>query len=166
MIYIWNIPSFVEQNIPSFLREDPLLSYVKALLYPIEQAYAGFLSYRVYINKKVKYNGQTIILENLLNDTFDGTLRQIRIINEVREIQNLYIGRHSENKRVYIGRYIESHIQYIGRYAETNVRSYDFIVLVTDTLTLEQELQLKAIVNYYRMAGTRPLFKYVSGTIF
>lgn len=141
-------------------------TYIQVLLTPLERIYLMFMSARVDANKKARYNGQTIILENLLNDMFDAFLRNIRIINQIGTNTNIYIGNAHENQRIYVGNYIEAERVYIGNYAESNRFNYTFIVEVTDPLTPEAEIQLKAVVNYYRAAGTKPLFKYASGTIF
>lgn len=166
MIYLWNITAWVGQMIPRFLNKGNLYLFVKDLLVPLETVYQEFLEYRIAIDKTLQYNGQTIILENLLNDIFDSTLRRIRIINQIHDEEGLFIARAAENQIVYIGRKIDNEPTYIGRYNENSIIAYDFIVLVDGHLSPELEVRLKSIVNYYKMAGTSPLFKYTDEIIF
>lgn len=162
----WNISDWALRVIPSLMRKEPVISFVRALLTSISAPYSVFVTYKAEMLKKVRYNGQQIILENLLNDVFDNTARGIVIITATDIEEPVYIATPAETAPVFIATPAETAPVYIGLPDEYGY-TFDFLVLVpTSLLTSEQETQLKSITNYYKIAGKTPRFQYANGTIF
>ncbi|MFN8322171.1 MAG: hypothetical protein U0T74_05885 [Chitinophagales bacterium] len=169
MNFNWNIDTWGVNETPEEIRKEPWLSFVKALLYPVKYLYDLFLPYRAETLKKMRYNSQTIILENLLNDLFDNTLRRIRVITTYDIVGPIYLYEDVEDKPIWI--YDESEYTadpnlvrvWLYENSELGVL-YDFIVeAAPGSLTDEQIVRLKATVNYYRLAGKKPGYFYSNG---
>ncbi len=89
----WN--KIVKENLPVFFHTLFRLNWIKALIKPFKQIHQEFLIIREDYILKVAYNGQTLYLEKLLNDTFDNTLRRI-YINDYGIINQNYLYKKSE----------------------------------------------------------------------
>ena len=84
-------PALVRDLVPALLRRPTTLAWLEALTSPVASLYEQLLTYRVDVLRQLSYNGQTILLEKALNDTFDPAFRRIRIVNAVGEITPLYL---------------------------------------------------------------------------
>ncbi len=169
-MFDWDIVVWVKQQLPEDIRQEPLISDFLFRYKPIKVLYDEFIAFRTQILKKMRYNSQTIILRNLLNDMFDPTLRRIKVITTYDIIDALTIYQYNEDDEPYI--YTDAELTadptlpktYIYQVSELGVL-YDFIVEAeAGSLTAEQIVRLKAIVNYYRLAGKRPGYFYSNGT--
>jgi len=166
MIFDWDINATKDQLLPPLLAKPKTRSWLQALLAPVLSLYNTFYAYRLQTIKTLRYNCQTIILENLLNDTFDNALRRIVITTNYDKADPVYIGQVNENDEIWIGQVGESDMVFIGLDPDYII-AYAFTVTVAaGTLTAAQEIQLKAIVNFYRFDGLKPLFIYDNGTQF
>lgn len=162
----WNITTWILRVIPTLMRKEPLISFVQVLVTALSTPYDAYVLYRAETLKKLRYNGQTIILENLLNDIFDVTNRDIQVITSTDIDNPVYIATPAEAAPVYIATPAEAAPVYIGLPGEYGY-TYDFLVLVpTSLLTTEQETQIKSIVNHYKIAGKTARFQYTDGSIF
>lgn len=171
MNFNWDIDTWAQNETPGEIRYQPWTTWLRIMLKPVKYLYNLFLPYRAEMLKKLRYNSQTIILENLLNDMFDNNLRRIRIITTYDVVPSTYIFTDAESEQIYV--YTEAEVDadptkavYLYTLPELGVL-YDFIVqCAAGSLTELQENRLKAIVNYYRLAGKKPLFIYDDNTTF
>ena len=172
MNYSWDIDVWAKQQTPEEIRQEPLNTDIKFRLNGVKTLYNEFVTYRTAIIKRMRYNAQTIVMRNLLNDLFDNDLRRIRVITTYDEITPLYIFNEAENEPVYI--YTEDELiadplierKYIYNIDELAVL-YDFIIeAAPGSLTDEQIVRLKATVNYYRLFGKKPGYFYSNNTPF
>lgn len=166
MNFDWDIDLWAVNETPSEIRKEPWTIFLRALLNPVKYLYALFLPYRAETMKKLRYNSQQIVLENLLNDLFDNTLRRITVTTTYDVVKPPYLYQDSENKPLYVfteAEYIaDPTLQrvYLHQVSELGIL-YDFIVeCAAGSLTANQETRLKAIVHYYRLASKKPLFIY------
>lgn len=144
------------------------LEWVRVLISPLSTLNAVFVAYRAEVIKRLRYNGQVIILEALLNDTFQPDLRQIYIETVDEKLAQLYVYQTSEAQDPeYVHQSGEAPPLYIFGADETISVGYDFIVWVPDDLlTPEQENRIKAIVRRYKLAGKQAAYRYFSGDFF
>ena len=172
MNWNWNIDVWAVNETPAEVRKEPWLSFLRSLLKPVKVLYASFLTYRTDTIKKMRYNSQTIVLENLLNDMFDSTLRRITVVTTYDIVNPPHLYQSSENNPLYV--YTEAEYDaepllervYLNQQSELGIL-YDFIVECAEgSLTSNQETRLKAIVNYYKLAGKKPLFIYDNNETF
>lgn len=77
--YEFNITNWVSYLIPKQLRNVHLMAFVNALIAPLQQLNIATNNWTKYIFYQVQFNGQVVMLEHLLNDTFDNTNRRITI---------------------------------------------------------------------------------------
>jgi hypothetical protein len=162
----WNIDEWAIQMAPSELQKEPLKSYMMVMASALKVPYESMLSFYTAMLKQVRYNGQTIVMENLLNDLFDMANRDIQVITSTDLTVPVYISLTIENDPIYVGSAAEGTPVFVGLSNEYG-SIYDFIILVPNgILTTEQEIKLKTVVNYYKLAGKRPQFIYQDNTIF
>lgn len=168
MTFNWDINKWVETLIPAPVRKQPLTDYLLAALVPLVYLYGEFMTHRAYLLKKIKFNGQVIVMENLLNDTFDEILRRIRIITIEDLLRKKYIGQVVEAKPLWIAQPSENQPQYIGQLIEyQNNGGFDFIVEVPmGTYSSAQLIQIKKMTNLYKLGGKRAKFIYQNGQEF
>lgn len=154
--------------VPVLYRKDRLVHFLIVLLKPIASIYTLFFDFRLYLIKKMKFNGQVIVLENMLNDLFDNSLRRIRIITITDRLRKVYVYQSIESKPLYIFRTSENLPVYISTLQEyQNMSGFDFIVEVPKNVWSGSILdQIKKIVFYYKLAGKKPKFIYQDGTEF
>jgi hypothetical protein len=168
MIYLWNFANWCFDMLPTPLQQSRHLAWINVLIEPVRELHVEFLIYRSDLSKRLRINGQTVVLENLLNDFFDSINRGIEIITSFDTIDPIFIGQPSEfaSNPTFFGQPSEPPPILIGQPEEYGV-AYDFMVIVPDgILTPGQEVQLKSVIKKYKFLSKKPLFKYVSGTQF
>lgn len=168
MTYEWNINNWIKTIIPAPIRKQVLVDFAISLLSPLNAVYLEFKETRDLLKKRIRFNGQVIVLENLLNDEFDITLRRIRIITTDDLLRKKYIGQPTENKPLWIAQPSENKPQYIGQWIEyQNMTGYHFTVEVPMSVYNQEELlKIKAKTNYYKLAGKRAKFIFQDGSEF
>lgn len=86
-----DFPALVRGLVPALLRRPRMLAWLEVLTSPVATLYREFLLYRADVLRQLSYNGQTILLEKALNDTFDPAFRRIRVRNAVGELAPVYV---------------------------------------------------------------------------
>ncbi len=81
MQYDFDVYLLVERYLPTFLRKEKHLAWLKALFLPFIWLKNSFLSYITRARNEQMQNGQVIRLETLLNNLFDSDFRRIRIVD-------------------------------------------------------------------------------------
>lgn len=168
MTFNWDINKWVKTILPAPIRKQRLTDYVVSAFAPLVFLYNEFMAHRAYLLKKIKFNGQVIVLENLLNDYFDTLLRRIRIITIEDLLRKKYIGQVVEAKPLWIAQPSENQPQYIGQWIEyQNNGGFDFIVEVPMGIySPAQLIQIKKMTNLYKLAGKKAKFIYQNGQEF
>ena len=133
---------------------DIYLAWMKALLSPIISNYNAFIQYRKDALYKVSFNGQIIYLEHILNDTFDNINRGIYIDNVADNRHDYFYNKVELKPNVYLYNLSEGgpHLYLKNKAEYSNL--YDFIVMVPTAVTFDNNA-MKALVNYYKLAGKR-----------
>lgn len=143
--------------LPHFLRGDRVRSWVQALLKPLQEFNDDFA---IYVNDTfylVSFTGQVVYMEHILNDLYDQPLRRIYIQNGSLLGLPTYIYNVPEQRQPYIYNVPETnpnqvYLRNVSEYQTSN----DFIVFVPSSiLTPALEIQIKGIVNRYKIAGKR-----------
>ncbi len=160
-IYNIDFRSLANLLTPPFLRKKTFIDWLSCLLHPL-----SFVNYNLNIFRKesiykVTHNGQVVYLQKVLNDKYDNELRRIRIQDSFiydptwvyPEIRELPVYVYDENNPVYI--YDESAFDT----AET-----DFVAIFPNEIKPVNEIdlnileiQIKSLINYYKLAGKRYL---------
>lgn len=139
--------------LPRMVRTVFNVAWLKALVQPVVTLYNTFLTYRNDTQYKLNHNGQVCYLEAALNDTFDTAERRIYLTDAGGDVITL-INRDTDGDPLIInddpngGIIIHNDSAYFGG-------SYDFIVNIPYQFSEADIYQLRALVNYYKLAGKR-----------
>lgn len=167
MWYSIDFDRLIKILLPPVLNSTIQNKWIQSLLNPLKETHTYFGLFRLDINKRARFNGQVIILENILNDEFDPDERGIIIQSNVNVISQVYIYQPAESGSEYIYQPSENIDTFIFQPDEDMTSSYDFIVIVPDgILSIEDELRIKALTNRWKIDGKRAKFQYQTGQIF
>lgn len=182
----------IKENVPFFLRTPVRMDWILSMISAINQIYQEFIiQQKVYVYK-IRFNGQVIYLEKILNDKFDPVGTGIYIIDGNTNVATYLYRRIELKPPLYLYKRWKSTISYnadefavegnkvykalsnntnkkpslypsywayykqvpfIKRRTEFYME-YSFIVKVPHTLSFDQNA-MKAIIDYYRLAGKR-----------
>lgn len=140
--------------IPPMLRGKGLASLCAAISVPFARLVNDIQSYRATQLYRLSHNGQLCIMESMLNDTFDNTLRRITVVDEDEDANGIFI--YLRNK----GLPKMTHLRAADRSIMLQRRGYrveggfDFWVNVPTDVTASDD-RIRAMVNVYRLASKR-----------
>lgn len=136
------------EMLPTFLRKARMVAFAQSCVLPVKKLHYDFLQKRDRDWYKINHNGQVCKLRKALNDTLDPSLRRI-YIGEGNAFPRKYIYTHAEDKPVYIGTmYIYQRSEFVGTGA-------DFIVYAPQEIIDGNWHELKAIIEFYKLASKR-----------
>lgn len=139
----------VIMNIPPFLRKIKLVAFVQVLILPIAQVYNDWNSKRKNEDwYKLEHTGQVCKLRKVLNDKLDISQRRI-YISDGNSFPRKYIYTRAENRPVFIGKIF---IYQNDEYSNTGA---DFIVYVPSEIINTKIHELKALIEFYKLASKR-----------
>jgi hypothetical protein len=140
---------------PIFWRKSVFIDYINLFVEPLAVVHADFLRFREKEKYKVIHTGQVLLLEKVLNDSFDKSDRRI-FISEEAIFDPLFIYSTIENKPVFLG------TEYVNEKQAENVIEVDFIINFPIALKpnnsialINFENRIKAETNYYKLASKR-----------
>ncbi|MBU2526248.1 MAG: hypothetical protein KKC03_06580 [Bacteroidetes bacterium] len=147
MWYKLDIEKFTVLLLPTFLRRERTMAWLRALIFPISQLYSNWAAFRERNLYILTHSGQVVYLRKVLNDSFDPALRRIQIVDGNR-FGRVYIYTSGEMKPAFLGAmYLRNSIDF----ADTGV---DFIVLVPAGLQFNN-FDMTALIDFYRLASKR-----------
>ncbi|MBS2099199.1 hypothetical protein [Carboxylicivirga linearis] len=147
----WN--RFVVLLLPLRMRVATVFSFIRSVLAPIVYLFNLLRTYESDIRYKLAHTSQVWSIEAVLNDAFDIELRRIYISDAGGDTITL-IHRDSDNDPLVLdadeyGAFImQNDSAYFGG-------SYDFIVNIPYQFSDASLYRLRALVDYYKLAGKR-----------
>ena len=142
--------------LPMCMRRPRLTAVARALTAPVALLHTELLRFRSDMHYRMTHNGQTCHLRAVLNDRFDRTLRRIRI-TENEDTTTSGIMLHMRVTRLFVRiprRGMERRILYRRGY--NGSQGFGFWVEVPQELYgTVRELELRAVVNKYKLASVR-----------
>ena len=135
--------------------DSMMVAWMKCLVSPVKYVQVLFNANRANDLYVLAHDGQVCYLDAALNDLFDNTLRRI-YISDPAYIDPDYLYRRNEGKPLYLYQRSEHKPVYLYQRSETyEGAGVTFIVNVPIALglTAGQVLQLRALVNKYRLPG-------------
>jgi hypothetical protein len=152
MNYNFNIKKFVGDYFAYILRKTKFLALAECLASPIQSLVYSFLIYIETTRYNLKITGQTIVLQNFLNDKMDFIQRRILIIHPI--IAENYIWKKIENQSSdFVPFKNELYNTFFVKYKNENETGIlDFIVKIPSDISL-QIPKIKAFVEAYKLAG-------------
>ena len=154
MFYDFDIVDIINKQLPTRKKGVILLDWLYALIKPLKTSQLDFITYKDATIKELSYNSQTMMLEKLLNDEADNTLRRIYIdtIFENKESQHLFnLG---EDTGLFIYNKSENQDKtYLYSRSEL-ILDFDFTIYVPLGLE-DSEPRIRALADKYKLAGIR-----------
>lgn len=160
-----NFKEVFKHLVPAPLRGERFVAWLGSLFAPLQSLNAQFADWGAEVRYDLRFNGQVIYLEHLLNDQFDSTLRRIYIddpsgqqvftpyvfnLVEVQPPLHLY--------NVADAKPIDENI--VIRNTSELVVTDDFVVHVpTGVFNATVEAQMSDLIDRYRIAGKRYTFQ-------
>jgi hypothetical protein len=132
----------------TFMREPIMVSYLWALISPIDSLYYKWSLFRNDNLYKLEHTGQICYLRKVLNDRFDVSERRI-YIGDGNRYERQYLYTTAENRPRYLG---TMYLHQNSDYADTGV---DFIVYAPIEIINTSPYELKALIDFYKMGGKR-----------
>lgn len=152
---------------PPFLRKPKLIDWLITLLKPLEETNYKFKAFRRQAIYKVTHNGQVVYLQKVLRDAYDNEQRRI-LIQDAFSIDPLYIYPEANQLPAYIYSEAENQPVYLYDNSIFDAGDYDFVVLfplelkpLTDFETNILEIQIKSLINYYKLASKRYIILWI-----
>lgn len=148
-----NWATVVNWLMPPVLRTAFNLNFLTALLSPFQALYNQFKIYRDDNIYTLNHNSQVCYLEGALNDAFDIDQRRIRIDDAGGENVTL-LNLDADEQPLMID---DDGTGYFITHNDSayNGGSWDFIVVIPYVMSSSELYRLKALVNYYKLAGKR-----------
>lgn len=151
--------------IPFSIRNPKMVEFVGALLQPLQTVNGWFVDFVEGTRYDLRFNGQVVYLEHVINDQFDTNFRRIYIddpagqqvfapyiFNRIEEQPPLYLFTISDAKPL-----LEN---IVLRNASELVVTTDFVVYVPVSIfTTALQVQISALIDKYRIAGKRYTFQ-------
>lgn len=153
MRYFFDLKQSIIRLLSARLRHAQRIEWLYALLFPLEDLYARFMSFVGFINYRTAITGQVIYLEHLLNDTYDPIDRRITITDGEFEPQT-YAYFEAEGVRepyIYFASEVDPQEDYITPYSNS-LNRVDFYINFPILIFLFLQ-DLEAYVNPYKLAG-------------
>ena len=151
-IFELNLRRLVILLLPTFLRKARLVAWLQILIAPLEHLQYSFNQKRNSDLVTLTHNGQKCYLRKILNDSFDQTLRRIRI-EDMTHFNAVYIYTEAENQPVYLEE------KYLYTSGEMQVSGVNFSVRIPNTLRA-RNVEIKAIIEAYKIASKRYIMIY------
>ncbi|MCT4647556.1 MAG: hypothetical protein N4A74_21390 [Carboxylicivirga sp.] len=140
--------------VPRVMRTAFNVAWLKELVRPVVSLYNEFTNKRADDLYRLNHNGQVCYLEAVLNDAFDISLRRIYISDAGGEVVTL-INRDTDGNALIINRDSDVNPLIIHNDSAYFGGSYDFIVNIPYQFSEADMYRLKALVDYYKLAGKR-----------
>jgi hypothetical protein len=131
-----------------------LKDFLSSLLAPLQTNTDNMKSFETEYNKRSKFNGQKIVLQEALNNIFSVTVAPFIIVetNNVPGI-NLYVFEPAENSPIIVKEITEGDPLYIFESGEIT-SDYNFLVKIpVGIYTAELDRRIKAETNRYKIVG-------------
>ena len=150
----------IKRLLPTQKRDTWHLEWLASIIKGVKNIYDDFTTFKTETLRQLSLNSQKLLFEKAINDDVDSTLKRIYIDNSADDLEDSYFYQLSEGQddafcyklteEPFSGRYMYSIREYLS--------PYDFTVFVPTALINEVE-KIKAIVNFYKLAGKRYLIE-------
>jgi hypothetical protein len=152
MNYSVAIRKIIADYFPYILRNPKFLALVEALILPMQSFVYKNLTYIESTRYKLKITGQTIVLQNFLNDRMDFLLRRIKITHPI--IAENYIWKKTEGQSPDFVPFKNEpyNTLFLRGKTENETNTFDFIVEIPADISL-QIPKIKSFVEAYKLAG-------------
>lgn len=151
MLVDWN--RFVLLLLPLRLRTAELHAFARVCISPVVELYDKLRTYSVEVDYKLNHTCQVWSIQAALNDRFDIVQRRIYIMDS-DDYDAIYLNPDDDQLPVYIDTdaYSDLLLHPDSSYISSG---FDCVIVLPYAFPQSDIYQLKALVNYYRLAGIR-----------
>lgn len=165
MNFLLDIPKLIRELLPIALRQLRQFDWLRSLLKGVEYVLNKLNQLREKSLYEISITAQVIMIERVLNDRFDPSLRRIYITDSLDGIDyvNLYL---EAEQQAAPALYLDTEIPpgaALPLYTDTEyAANMQFIVWVPAVATniVAQEVRVAATVNNYKFGGTQYSIEY------
>lgn len=138
-------------SLPIDIRRPRIMAYLCALLSPVDNLHYIWQQFRAANIYKLEHTGQVCYLRGALNDSFDPDQRRIYIDGTGGDALKTYIYTPGEQQTKYLGKlYLRNSLEFVDTGA-------DFLVYVPSELLVTQSFEIRALIDFYKLASKRYL---------
>jgi hypothetical protein len=151
-----DLAKLIRRNVPVVLGMPRMLAWLAVLSRPLAAVNAALLGFHVEAIAQAKLNGQTEILQNLLNRLVPEAGGRIRVVNQFKEQPVRYLYSRAELQPPQY-RYMRSESRLPVEYFILRSESgslHDFVVLLP-VANMNRQKYIEGVVNRYRLATKR-----------
>lgn len=148
--------------IPGRIRSTKFKDWIGALLAPLQSLNLDFSQYVSTTRYDLSFNGQVVYLEHVLNDQFDAIDRRVYIDDPAgQQVFTPYVFNRVEQQPPLVIRNKSEALATPFLYNSPElIVTNDFVVHVpVSVFNSTVEMQMKALINKYRIAGKRYTFQ-------
>lgn len=160
-----NFKAVFQYLVPFRIRQSRMVEYMAALLAPLQVINGYFASHVETIRYDLKFNGQVMYLEHVLNDKFDNTLRRVYIddpsgqqiftpyvFNRIEQQPPLHLFNVADAKPLLENIVLRNQVELLV--------TTDFVVKVpVGIFNSTIQVQMSDLIDRYRIAGKRYTFQ-------
>lgn len=158
MLYNPDFKRIVSLLLPVRLRKPKLVSYLYVAVAQIQGISRTFDVFRQNTDYRLSLNSQVCHIRAVLNDRFDPAERRI-YIDDVSSMPEKLLHRRSTSLFLTVG--LRPDAVVINHRNLGGFDSYDFVVVIPSELKDKfDEVQMRAIIDTYKLAGKRYLLKF------
>lgn len=133
------------------LRKPIHLAFYYSFIKPLTTLHFTWKAYRASNLYKIAHNGQVCYLRAALNDAFDVDLRRIYIDGTGGDASKTYVYTPGEEQTKYLGKlWLRNSLEFADNGA-------DFIVYVPANIADTLNYELRALIDFYKVASKRYL---------
>lgn len=138
--------------LPTHIRKVKIVHYLLVLMTPIKTIYYKFRTFRDLKLYDLTINGQVILLEKVLNDTFDSALRRIYITDGNTYMPPLFLEEYKNRPVIFKEEGDADNPTFWAIDNLDDIISFNFFVHVPNELYYEAS-RMRALVNRYKAFG-------------
>lgn len=146
----------------TFLRKSRHLAWLRVLLTPLKELHQDFLTKKIDLDFKTRFNSQQMLFTAFLNDKFDAEDRRIRVVTGTDALPLYYTYFKSENKAKRY-KYFKSEGQPVRyRYFRHEQPNRNRFIVYVPTEYQDKEAQIRGWIDYYKLADKKYTIEWIS----
>lgn len=160
-----NFKENLKYLVPLNVRGARFVAWLGSLLAALQSLNAAFKSWGDGLRYDLRFTGQVVYLEHVLNDQYDSALRRIYIADPAGSysITTTLWNFIEAQTRTFFYNFSESQPAQVARnHSEVFVSGVDFVVKIPASLNVTLTLnRMRKLIDRYRLAGKRYTFETI-----
>lgn len=158
-VYKYRIGKIGYWLLPNKLKMPRIIKWVEALTYPFSILHKTFTKFREETTYRLSITPQVVLIEKLLNDRFDYTLRRIYITDPVQN-ELVFVFAEAEEMPLYVRNESENEPVYIFSNRELNSSRVGAIVWIPISINNRVD-EVKSLIDQFKLFGVSYLIQQI-----